>query len=247
MADDMNVSVIVIYSLVFIFIVFLFLQQGDFIAPTTGYVLFTTDSLKGLGELSLTTLIVLFVIVIALVVGGFFIYKKLKNKQKAISEIPIPPKPAEKSIASLGKEFNLPLNQGNIQKNEKGANVLDEDINKLFTLLGLEQNNLGTQKTSENIFSQTNKTEEPGFDLEELENLIRSLFEKKYTKESILKYLTTKGFKLAQIRKAVDLINEKNLRNYIKFTLSNGFAKQEIIRALLSNGWDKESILKYLG
>jgi aryl-phospho-beta-D-glucosidase BglC (GH1 family) len=244
MRDDTNISVIIIYSFVFIFIVFLLLQQGNFIAQPTGYALFDTTIFQDLTNLSLTTLIIIVVGLILLIVGGFFIYKKIKAKKKNISGAPQVSQAPEKSITDLSKEFNLPL----AKKNEKQElSILDEDINKLFSESAPEP------EVEKPLMKEVIKDKEvmenkqgPKFNLVELKQLVKSLMKKNYTKESIIKYLNNKGFTLIQIKSAINSINEDSLVNYIKDALSEGFSKQEIMKSLLSSGWDREDILKYL-
>ena len=86
MKEDTNVSVIIIYSFVFLFMVFLFLQQGDFIKQPTGYALFELDGLKNLSTSSLITLIISVIVLIIIVVGCIFVYKKIKNKKQLALE-----------------------------------------------------------------------------------------------------------------------------------------------------------------
>lgn len=239
MADDTNISIIIIYSFFFLFIVYLFLQQGNLITKTTGttgYALFDTTIFENLTDLSLTTLILIVVGLALLIIGGIFLYKKLKKKKEAQTnlEIPVPPQPAEKSIAELNKEFNVPQPQPVSQEN-----VLDQDINKLF-MENAEQKPQVIEQVSEE-----KPREETKFNLDELKQLLKSLMKKNYTKESIVKYLNNKGFNLMQIRKAIYYINEDSIANYVRNALSQGFSKQEIIKALLNSGWNKEDILKY--
>ncbi len=236
MRDDTNISVIIIYSFVFIFIVFLFLQQGNIITQPTGYALFDAKVFQDLTSLSLTTLIIIIVALILLMVGGFFIYKLIKDKRKAKVEIPEISQAAEKSIIDLNKEFNVPLANKN---KEQEPNMLDEDINKLFM-----ENAPGVEKTQ--VTKEIIENKQAKFNLGELKQLIKSLMEKNYTKESIIKYLNNKGYNLIQIKNAISLINNDNLFNYIKNALSKGFSKQEVMKSLLDSGWNKEEIIKYL-
>lgn len=237
MEDSTNVSVIIIYSFAFLFVVFLFLQQKDLITPTTGYALFDTNIFNNLGSFSLTTLIILFVVLILLAVGGFFLYKKLKKKKGISLEIPKPPL-AEKSISGLDKEFNVP--SPNIEENEKQEPSINNDLNELF----METPEENTEKHIE-VKPQEVKGE-PEFDLQQLKKLVELLMKKKYTKESIIKYLRSKSYTLTQIKQAISSINEENIKNYIKDSLSQGFSKQDIIKTLLNSGWSKEDIIKYI-
>lgn len=244
MGDDTNISVIIIYSLVFIFIVFLFLQQGNIINTqgTTGYALFDTDVFTKLSDLSLTTLIIIAVVLVLIIFGGFFLYKKLKKK-KELANI----QPNEKAISDLNKEFNVP-SPTKTEKQE--SNLLDTDLNKLF----MEETPVPSPTQTQKINVETEKPEikleeerieEKEFNLDELKQLIKSLMKKNYTKESVVKYLNNKGYNLIQIRRAINSINEDSLGNYIENSLSQGFSKQEIINSLLKSGWNKEDILKH--
>ena len=235
MRDDTNISVIIIYSFVFIFIVFLFLQQGNIITQPTGYALFDTDVFSALSELSLTTLIIIAIALILVILGGFFLYKIIKDKRKAKVEVPEISQATEKSITGLNKEFNIPLANKN---KEQELSMLDEDINKLFM-----ENAPGVEKTQ--VTKEIIENKQAKFNLGELKQLIKSLMEKNYTKESIIKYLNNKGYNLIQIKNAISLINNDNLFNYIKNALSQGFSKQEVMKSLLDSGWNREDIIKY--
>jgi hypothetical protein len=233
MREDTNISVIIIYSFVFLFIVFFFLQQENIIAQKapTGSAIFDV-----LEEFSLITLIIV-IVVVGLIVGGYFIYKKIKNKKQVPLEIPKPPSSSEKSLSNLNKEFNIPSPETKAEKQEQTN--FETDLNQLF---------------NENIQEVAKPKEEPKiiekpkeikFDLEKLKNIINALMKKNYSKESIVKYLNSKGFTLMQIKQAINSINEDVLSNYIKNSLSQGFKKQEIIKKLLESNWTKEDISKY--
>ncbi|MEK6907063.1 MAG: hypothetical protein AABW45_00905 [Nanoarchaeota archaeon] len=229
MADDTNVSVIIIYSFFFLFIVFLLLQQGEFIPSTTGYALLDITVFENLTNLSLTTLIIIVAGLIILIVGGIFLYKKLKKKKEANLEIPVAPQPTEKDIGDLNKEFNVP-------QTETQENVMNQDINKLFSQ---DQN----QKITQEVIKK--RPEKEKVDFNQLRQLIKSLMNKNYTKESIVKYLINKGYNMMLIRNAIYSINQENLSRYIKNSLSQGFSKKDVMDALLRSGWNKEDILKY--
>ena len=66
--------------------------------------------------------------------------------------------------------------------------------------------------------------------------------EKNYTKESIVKYLQKKGWKLSQIAKIIQEINLMNLFRYIKEAVSLGYKKDLLIKQLLSKGWTLKEI-----
>lgn len=237
MEDSTNVSVIIIYSFAFLFVVFLFLQQKDLITPTTGYALFDTNIFNDLGGFSLTTLIILFVVLILLAVGGFFLYKKLKKKKEISLEVPKPPL-TEKSISSLDKAFNVP--SPNFQEDEKQEPSMNDDLNELFIEAPEENTEKHVEAKPQEI------KEEPEFDLQQLKKLVELLMKKNYTKESIVKYLRSKNYSLAQIKQAISTINEENIKNYVQDALSQGFSKQDIIKNLLNSGWSKEDIIKYI-
>ena len=235
MKDDSNISVIIIYSFAFLFIVFLFLQEGKIInQPSTGYALFSLDNL---GDSSLIAIIIITIILIVIAGTGFFVYKKLKSK-KSLLEIPKPPQPAEKSLTDLSKEFNLPES---IPEPKKQEINMDGDLSQLFA----ESKSPVIQKhPAQEIPKEDLKEKEANLD--ELKKLISSLMKKNYTKESIINYLNKKGFKLVYIKKAIDMINEDNLSNYVQNALSQGFSRDEIAKSLLEHGWNKEEIAKYI-
>src|SRR3990167_6524422 len=220
--EDNNASVIITYSFVFLFIVYIFLQQGDIIPQTTGYAFFDADVLSGL---SLTTLIILLAALVILIVGGFFLYKKLKKKkEQSESNLEIPkPDIYEKSISDLSKEFNIPANE---EKAEKS------DVKEAPEATPAEQED------------KIGKVKEKEFNLDELKQILKVLMKKSYTKESIVKYLNSKGHNLMQIKQAINSINNENLRNYVKNALSQGFSKQDVMQALLKSGWNKEDIIR---
>jgi len=221
MADDNNSSVIILYSFVFLFMVFLLLQNTNFIDKPTGYA--TSDNLIS------NSLITVIATVFVLGVGGFFIYKKIRKKKETNLEIPKPPIPAEKSIETLNKDFNIPPSPNQNFNN---------DINQLFTEIPPEPEN--TTPAQEKEIPQ----EMPKIEDETLKKLLKLLINKKYSKDNILKYLNSKGYNIMQIKNAIDSINEENINNYVELASSQGFNKQEIVSSLLKAGWKKEDILK---
>jgi len=255
MRDDTNISVIVIYSFAFLFIVFLFLQQASIIKEPTGGAVFDTildsdtfntifssDIFNTLENIPLTTLMIAGGGIIVLIVG-FIIFKKLKKKKNAETQAPQQvqqPQPQlyEKSISDLSKEFNV--------KGEEGE--LNRDFDKLFSQSPepgiVNPPPMMELKEEKGIGEEELKKEESNLD--QLKQVLRDLIKKNYTKESIVKYLTKKGYTLMQIRKAIDSINGDSLSSYIKNTLSQGFSKKEIVNALLKAGWSKEDIIKYM-
>lgn len=234
MGDDTNVSVIILYSFVFIFIVFLFLQQGNLIKETgtTGYALINLDSINNLEEFSLTTLIIIITVVILLIIAGFILYKKLKRKKHDIEGAK---NLSDKSLPELSKEFNMP-------QNKNDSSELNTDLNKLF----MEEIPSPEEKTQNPEMIKEEIKEENKFNTDELKKIIKGLMKKNYTKESIVKYLNSKGYNLTQIRQAINSINENNLKSYISNALSQGFNKEDIMNALLKSGWSKEDILKHM-
>ena len=210
------------------------MQQGNLIPQTTGYAFFDADVLSGL---SLTTLIILLAALVILIVGGFFLYKKLKKKKgQPESSLEIPkPDIYEKSISDLSKEFNIPANEEKAEKSD----AADTDINKLFM-----EEKPEVKAVPEAPQPETKEVKEKEFDLSELKQILKTLMQKNYTKESIVKYLSSKGYNLMQIKQATGAINRENLNNYIKNALSQGFSKQEVMQALLKSGWNKEDIIR---
>ena len=79
-----------------------------------------------------------------------------------------------------------------------------------------------------------------------LKNKILSLLKQGHSKQQILVYLNSKGWKTEDIKSVLDLINEDNLKDYIKKALSQGFKKEQVIEALTTKGWSKEKVLKLL-
>jgi len=235
MADDTKISVIIIYSFIFLFFVFIFLQNGD-IVRTTGY---ATSEDSG----SFSSIIIVAVVIVVLGAAGFFIYKRIKKKKETPLEIPKPPIPTEKSIETLNKDFNIP-STSNIP-------AMDNDINKLFS------ENVPTPNIPESQINIQNQNipmpsipeadeinEKPKID-ERLKKIIKVMIERKYNKESMMKYLKNKNYTLVQIKKAIDSINKDNISDYVELSLSQGFSKQQIINSLIKSGWKKEDILEY--
>ena len=181
--EDNNASVIITYSFVFLFIVYIFLQQGDIIPQTTGYAFFDADVLSGL---SLTTLIILLAALVILIVGGFFLYKKLKKKkEQSESNLEIPkPDIYEKSISDLSKEFNIPANEEKAEKSD----AADTDINKLFVEEKPDVKEAPEATPAEQA-DKIGKVKEKEFNLDELKQILKVLMKKSYTKESIVKNL----------------------------------------------------------
>jgi len=105
--------------------------------------------------------------------------------------------------------------------------------------LQVEQNNSGFVKGAKPL-------QEVKIDLMPLKNTILSLLKQDHSKQQILVYLNSKGWKTENIKQALELINEDNLRDYIKKALSQGFKKEQIIEALTTKGWNKEKVLKQL-
>src|SRR3989344_1926914 len=96
MRDDTNISVIVIYSFAFLFIVFLFLQQASIIkeqTPTGSAVfdtilesnIFSSEIFNTLENIPLTTLMIIGGGIVVLVLA-FIIFKRLRRKKKAESQ-----------------------------------------------------------------------------------------------------------------------------------------------------------------
>ena len=79
-----------------------------------------------------------------------------------------------------------------------------------------------------------------------LKALMLDLLNKRYTRESIIKYLKKKGYKLTQIAQTIREINNDNLSRYIKQAVSLGYKKDQISKQLLNKGWDQEDIEKMM-
>lgn len=245
--EQYDTSLLVLYSLVFLFIAFLLFGTSK----TTGLV--TLPLLGESSELPLTTTLGIALTVLVLAGAIFLISRKIRSKKQV--EIP-----KAEDLLDLTAQLNtaepvkeLPQLPKEPVKPERMDTLTEADLDRLFT----EARQSETPPAPPAPLPQAQQLlarKEPEKELvlekqinyKELKSLILNLLNKNYTHDSILKYLKNKGYSLLQIRKAVDMINQENLANYIKQCYVLGIERETIIKNLLSHGWSNEDIRKQL-
>jgi len=228
-----NSSLVVIGSFIFLFLVFVFLNQPK----PTGYVPFIGDT----GEISVISLVIVVIILVVILAAAFIIYKKIKQKKLTGKEPPIPkgkkgkaniPKP----LADLDKEVTKDSGK---RKDEK--ELSEDEIENLF-----KEPIKVEKKQVEAKVEKPKEEKKPEINLTELKNTILGLMNQNFTKDQIVSYLKGKGLDLENIVKVINQINSENLQRYINATLKMGFTKEQIISALKSRGWPLQEIQKFI-
>ncbi|MEK6835767.1 MAG: LPXTG cell wall anchor domain-containing protein [Nanoarchaeota archaeon] len=225
MAQELNTSLVVLYSIIFLFIVFLVIGQ-----PRTT-TLVTLPLIGDTENISLTTTIIIAVGVLVIAAGIFLLYKKFIKKKQL--EVPKPENLPELTSQLSSLELS----------NKETSELTEEDINKLFVEGEQPKEELTLPEKKE---KQVIQQKEKQTNYKELRALILNLLNKNYTHDSIINYLKTKGYNLTQIKKVIDGINQSNLSRYIGQCISLRVSKDEIIKNLLSRGWSLEEIKRQL-
>jgi len=240
--EEKELSFLVMVSFILLFFVFVFMisPSAEETSQSTGYV-----SLAGLSfNFSSFYLILVSILLLILLAVAFIVYKKVKAGKKII----IPgnviqqeePKPAidEKAIEEEKKLSNkdidelFSLDEKKEPEKQEKAEVKEEK----------KEGKAGEESKQE----PKQEVKEEKINLIPLKNTISSLLKQGHSKQQILVYLNSKGWKTENIRQALELINEDNLKDYIKKALSQGFKKEQVIEALTTKGWSKEKVLKLL-
>ena len=237
MKEESNTSLLVFYSLAFLFIVFILVGTPK----TTSLV--TLPIVGDTGEISLTTTIGIAIIVLVIAGVIFLIARKAKNKKQV--EAPktenLPQLTPQLNTIELAKE--LPIEMPKLGKLDT---LTEEDLDKLFTAARQPEMPPAPVKKEPEEEHVLQTQVEKQVNYKELKSLIINLLNKNYTHDSILKYLKNKGYSLFQIKRAVDIINEENLSNYIKQCYALGIEREMIIKNLLNHGWNDIEIRKQL-
>ncbi len=247
MADD-NMSLFVIAMFVLLFFVFINTQPG-----ITGNAI--TDDISAL---SIVIAIVVVIVVLGLI---FFILRRIKKRK--LGSIPIPPKPGNlKTEANIGMQMpTVPGAPGMANVPSPGAQTTQTQSKMVFDNVKLNEEELSSlfketpvkeekkEPVKEEIQAPEKKIieERTLANLSELKNLISRLVSKNYSKEQITKFLQSKGWSGLQISKAVEELNNDNLRKYIKEAKQIGMSNDQIIKSLLENGWKIDVIKRVLG
>ena len=253
MDDQKELSFLVLVSFILLFFVFVFTvspsAEESKIEPT-GYVTLAGFSF----DFSNFYLILISVLLLILLAVVFIIYKKVKNRKKIIVQEPIIKQEEANQIGFVKNDgrFVKGATLTDEKAIEEDKKLSNKDIDELFSIdekkqeeqvkegpIQVEQNNSGFVKGAKPL-------QEVKIDLMPLKNTILSLLKQDHSKQQILVYLNSKGWKTENIKQALELINEDNLRDYIKKALSQGFKKEQIIEALTTKGWNKEKVLKQL-
>lgn len=245
MKEESNTSLLVFYSLAFLFIVFILVGTPKTTSLTTSLV--TLPIVGDTAEISLTTTIGIAVTVLVIAGAIFLITRKRKDKKQA--EVP-----KTENLPQLTPQLNTiePAKEPKVELSKLGKldTLTEEDLDKLFTAARQpEMPPAPIKKEPEEeivLQTQVEKQVERQVNYKELKSLIINLLNKNYTHDSILKYLKNKGYSLFQIRRAVDIINEENLANYVKQCYALGIEREMIIKNLLNHGWSDNEIRKQL-
>ncbi len=248
MEKEVDTNYLIFISVFFIILIFLIMQ------PVGNTGLITLPLVGDLNEISNVNLIgaIVFLVVIWIVV--IVLYIKLKKK-KQLEKLPKLPEIAQ----TMNNITNEPSNKNSLSEEEL-KQLFKEIAPTIEPLQSIKQevkteinpelklslpplpkpNNIQEKK----IVNKSDVIENKTKDIEELKKLILNLFNKNYTKQSIVKYLKKKGWSLIQMAQAIKEINEKNLNNYIKEAVSLGYKKEQLYRPLLSKRWNNEDINK---
>ena len=246
---EVGINTLILFSLVFLFLAFIIIQP----IPLTG--LITLPLIGDTSELSGTTLIGAVSLLLAVWIIVFMLFKKLRKKSKLEKVPALPEVPGPVSTVDIPSLDELQKKQG----------LTEDELKQLFTEIApqietqskitinekelelFEKQKSAQNKEEAEIPKKTEEAkqslfEEKSRDINELRKITRALLEKNYTKESIVKYLQKKGWKLSQIAKIIQEINLMNLFRYIKEAVSLGYKKDLLVKQLLSKGWTLKEI-----
>tara|TARA_Y100000310_G_C20373084_1_gene664454 strand:+ start:34 stop:726 length:693 start_codon:yes stop_codon:yes gene_type:complete len=227
--DKKEVSFLVFVGFVILFLFFLFLGPNE---NTSNAIIGSVD----LGDSpSPVTIIILFVILVVILAGVFFVFRKLKKKKIKVSA-PGGVKDGKKNLSS--KE----------DKKDSDAGLEEGDMDKLFSEEGDKPKEVSKeipkQKPVKKIAQP--KKKEVLTNLQDLKNKIKGMLTQKLTKEQIVGGLKSQGVSVDQITRAIEEVNLDSIRVYVTQALKQGFTKDQIIRNLANHGWKKEQISKVI-
>lgn len=247
MADD-NTSFIVIAIFVILFFAFINTQPEYSGAAITD-------------DISALSIVIAIVVVIAVLGSIFFILRRIKRRK--LGNMPVPPKPGNlKAETNVGIQMpSAPGISGMTKVPSPGAQNSQTQNTMVFDNVKLNEEELSSlfketpikEEKKEPVKEEAPEPEKRVIEektlanLSELKNLISRLLGKNYSKEQITKFLQSKGWSGLQISKAVEELNNDNLRKYIKEAKQIGMNNDQIIKSLLENGWKIDVIRKILG
>ena len=246
---EASLNALILFSLVFLFLAFIIIQP----VPLTG--LITLPLIGDTSELSGTTLIGAISLLLAIWIVVFMLFKKLRKKNKLEKVPALPEVPGPVSTVDIPSLDELQKKQG----------LTEDELKQLFTEIAPQietQSKITINEKELELFEKQKSTQdkkeveipkkteeekqiltgERTKDINELRKITRALLAKNYTKESVIKYLQKKGWKLSQIAKVIQEINLINLYKYIKEAVSLGYKKDPLIKQLLSKGWTLREI-----
>ena len=186
-----------------------------FLQPkTTGYAI---GGILTNTNISLLIIVVVFIVLIIALGIIYFVYRNIKKK-KTVENVPLPKKEVEEKDILEGIA-------------EKKGDLSGIDVDKLFSS-GMKEEKKEERPVEKKILTNLN----------ELKIAIINLLRQRYNKQQILSLLSSKGWTLEQIEKAIDDINLDNLKVYVNNSLKEGFSKESIKQFLLKNGWSEDLI-----
>jgi len=238
MEKEVDSNLLISMSLFVIIFLFLIIQP----ISLTGFV--ELPLVGDTSELSNPILIGGIALLVLIWVALIVLYIKLKKK-KQLQKLPDLPETVT-PIPSISTQMQPEKKKGTLSEDElkelfkEIAPTIESSLSQKKEVLGLPEKQEVEKPILEKQIIEIKRSEqlpERRQDLMQLKNLILDLLNKSYTRESIVKYLQKKGWKLNQMALVIKDINEANLRNYIKEAVSLGYTRQQFTPLLLTKGW----------
>src|SRR3989344_3004097 len=238
MEKEVDSNLLISMSLFVIIFLFLIIQP----ISLTGFV--ELPLVGDTSELSNPILIGGIALLVLIRVALIVLYIKLKKK-KQLQKLPDLPETVT-PIPSISTQMQPEKKKGTLSEDElkelfkEIAPTIESSLSQKKEVLGLPEKQEVEKPILEKQIIEIKRSEqlpERRQDLMQLKNLILDLLNKSYTRESIVKYLQKKGWKLNQMALVIKDINEANLRNYIKEAVSLGYTRQQFTPLLLTKGW----------
>jgi len=238
MEKEVDSNLLISMSLFVIIFLFLIIQP----ISLTGFV--ELPLVGDTSELSNPILIGGIALLVLIWVALIVLYIKLKKK-KQLQKLPDLPETVT-PIPSISTQMQPEKKKGTLSEDElkelfkEIAPTIESSLSQKKEVLGLPEKQEVEKPILEKQIIEIKRSEqlpERRQDLIQLKNLILDLLNKSYTRESIVKYLQKKGWKLNQMALVIKDINEANLRNYIKEAVSLGYTRQQFTPLLLTKGW----------
>jgi len=238
MEKEVDSNLLISMSLFVIIFLFLIIQP----ISLTGFV--ELPLVGDTSELSNPILIGGIALLVLIWVALIVLYIKLKKK-KQLQKLPDLPETVT-LIPSISTQMQPEKKKGTLSEDElkelfkEIAPTIESSLSQKKEVLGLPEKQEVEKPILEKQIIEIKRSEqlpERRQDLMQLKNLILDLLNKSYTRESIVKYLQKKGWKLNQMALVIKDINEANLRNYIKEAVSLGYTRQQFTPLLLTKGW----------